>query len=252
MLGIGVAFLAIPILSFGSNDLVGSIQPLALLLNGVSALFAASAFAATGHLEWRKALLLSTTMSIAAPFGALTARYIAPVIIWIMFYFAVAMVLWLLFKPRRVDRAADFERTLVVSVPVSYLCSVLGVGPGFVMVLLLIRAGHSVRSAAAINAVAVVPSSFAAFGMHLYTGARIDASASPVVAIAAVASLAGGYLASRHVNERPLRIIFAATIIGLCGYKSLGLLRPPALVVPAALARTAPPLQVLWKAAKAG
>lgn len=41
MLGLGVAFAAIPFLSFFYPGLVHEVQPLSLLLNGVTATFAA-------------------------------------------------------------------------------------------------------------------------------------------------------------------------------------------------------------------
>jgi hypothetical protein len=41
MLGIGIAFAAIPILGLRSMDLVHEIQPIALFINGVTALFSA-------------------------------------------------------------------------------------------------------------------------------------------------------------------------------------------------------------------
>jgi len=48
MLGLGVAFIAIPVLGLFGYDLINVIQPWALLLNGLTAISAAIAF-------WRKA-----------------------------------------------------------------------------------------------------------------------------------------------------------------------------------------------------
>lgn len=45
MLGLGVAFAAVPFLGFFFEDLVHQVQPISLLLNGVTAIFAAVAFA---------------------------------------------------------------------------------------------------------------------------------------------------------------------------------------------------------------
>ncbi|MEQ1516130.1 MAG: sulfite exporter TauE/SafE family protein [Usitatibacteraceae bacterium] len=227
LLGVGVAFLAIPILSFGDQDLVGSIQPLALFLNGVTALFAAFAFATNGLVDWKRALRLAGWMTLAAPLGAVTARQITPSLLWLLFFAAATLVIWLLFKPRRADAPIKAEYILPMSLPVAFLCGVLGVGPGFVMVPLLVGAGFSAKAASGITSVAVVPFSFAALGMHMFAGARIDAAlAVNLGSLSAAGALAGGYLASRVAKDRPLRIIFAATIIGLCGYKGLSLTRP--------------------------
>jgi uncharacterized protein len=51
MLGLGVAFAAVPFLSFFLDDLVHEVQPLSLLLNGVTALVAAVAFARGGYID---------------------------------------------------------------------------------------------------------------------------------------------------------------------------------------------------------
>jgi uncharacterized membrane protein YfcA len=55
MLGLGVAFAAIPFLGLFLPDLVHQVQPLSLLLNGVTALFAVFGFAKSGYIDWKKA-----------------------------------------------------------------------------------------------------------------------------------------------------------------------------------------------------
>jgi uncharacterized membrane protein YfcA len=59
MLGLGVAFAAVPFLGFFLPDLVYQVQPLSLFLNGVTALFAAFGFAGSSLEEWRPAILLT-------------------------------------------------------------------------------------------------------------------------------------------------------------------------------------------------
>jgi len=49
MLGLGVDFAAVPFLGSFLPDLVHQVQPLALLLNGVTALFATFGFARSGR-----------------------------------------------------------------------------------------------------------------------------------------------------------------------------------------------------------
>ena len=48
MLGLGVAFAAVPFLGFFLHDLVHEIQPLSLFLNGITALFSLFGFARSG------------------------------------------------------------------------------------------------------------------------------------------------------------------------------------------------------------
>ena len=63
-LGLGVAFAAVPFLSFFLGSLVHEVQPLSLLLNGATAMAAVAGFALAGKVQWRRAL----------PLAALTAR----------------------------------------------------------------------------------------------------------------------------------------------------------------------------------
>jgi uncharacterized protein len=69
MLGLGVAFAAIPFLSLFMPDLIHQVQPLSLLLNGITALFSAVGFARSKLIDWRRAVILSlvtTTFALQA------------------------------------------------------------------------------------------------------------------------------------------------------------------------------------------
>jgi hypothetical protein len=72
MVGLGVAFAAVPFLGFYLPDLVHQVQPLSLLLKGFTAMFAAAGFARRGLVAWRPALLLTAVAWLVA-----TARTIA-------------------------------------------------------------------------------------------------------------------------------------------------------------------------------
>ncbi len=84
MLGLGVAFAAVPFLGFFLDDLVHQVQPLSLLLNGVTAIFAAWGFARSGLVSWRPALMLTAVTATVAPLGALLAQYTPQTWIWLV------------------------------------------------------------------------------------------------------------------------------------------------------------------------
>lgn len=70
MLGLGVAFAAVPFLSLFLPDIVNMVQPLTLLLNGFTALFATLGFARSG---------LVVVGSLGAFAGArVTSLYVPP------------------------------------------------------------------------------------------------------------------------------------------------------------------------------
>lgn len=76
MLGLGVAFAAVPFLSFFMQDLVHQVQPVSLLLNGVTALFAAFGFAKSGYVHWKKAGALAVVTTLFAPLGAYFVQFV--------------------------------------------------------------------------------------------------------------------------------------------------------------------------------
>jgi hypothetical protein len=68
MLRLGVAFVSVPFLGFFYSDLVHEVRPLGLLLNGVTAIFAAYGFARSKLIDWKTALpVLSVATLTAAP-----------------------------------------------------------------------------------------------------------------------------------------------------------------------------------------
>jgi uncharacterized membrane protein YfcA len=69
MLGLGVAFGAVPFLGLFLPDLVHQVQPLSLVLNGVTALFSTFGFARSGHVIWKHALALAVITTLMAPIG---------------------------------------------------------------------------------------------------------------------------------------------------------------------------------------
>ena len=101
MLGLGVAFAATPFLGLFMEDLVHQVQPLSLLLNGVTALLSAIGFAKSRLVDWRRAILLAIITTVSAPAGALLAHHIPQTIIWVIYFLAVVFVAYRFFKPIR-------------------------------------------------------------------------------------------------------------------------------------------------------
>lgn len=101
MLGLGVAFAAVPFLSFFLADLVHEVQPLSLLLNGITALFSLLGFAKSGLVAWRPAILLAVVTTVTAPLGAWFAQFVDVGVLWILYFAAVAFLVWRLFRPDR-------------------------------------------------------------------------------------------------------------------------------------------------------
>lgn len=215
MLGLGVAFAALPFLGFYFTDLVHQVQPLCLLLNGITALFAVFGFAESGGLEWRKAGLLALVTTVAAPLGSLLVQRLDATYVWYVYFVAVVFLAWRLWHPvaPRETGQEHFTLALVLAFPIALLSGLLGVGPGFLLMPTLILLGFETKRAAGINALAVTPPSFSALIPHLAT-ARLDPSvAIPLIVAGAIGSFLGARYSSRLLSGVRIKQIFGGLIV---------------------------------------
>jgi uncharacterized membrane protein YfcA len=227
MLGLGVAFAAIPFLGLFMNDLVHQVQPLSLTLNGVTALFATFGFARSGYMDWKKAFLLAVATTLSAPVGALLAQHIEQKAIWVIYFVSVAYLAYRLFKPVKGEAAAEprFALALALAVPISILSGLLGVGPGFLLMPTLILVGFDPKMAAGINAFAVTPPSFSALVPHLRTAHWEPGVTLWCIVVGILFSYAGAKVTSVYVPSQRLKQLFGVLIVIVTLYKITTLLR---------------------------
>jgi len=226
MVGLGVAFAALPFLGFFMPDLVHQVQPLSLLLNGVTALFAAAGFARSGLVDWRQALPLCVVTTLAAPLGSWAAQVIPQLIIWYLYFAAVLYLAYRLFKPAKPGcEHPRYKLLLVWAVPISVLSGLLGVGPGFLLLPTMILLCVEPKHAAAMTAVAVTPPSFSALLPHL-SSAHFDAQLTVLLVLAGAAgSFLGARLTSLYLPGIRVKQLFGVLIVLMTGYKIYTLLR---------------------------
>ncbi|MBI5920467.1 MAG: sulfite exporter TauE/SafE family protein [Betaproteobacteria bacterium] len=226
MLGIGVAFAAVPLLSLFMSDLVNQVHPLSLVLNGVTALFSVFGFLHAGLVRWRKAILLCLPTTLGAPLGAVLAHYLLEIHLWLIYFIAVSYLLYeIFFAEVATDNSVQrFPLAWWLAFPISAITGMIGVGPGFLLVPVLAKCGVNFKEAAALNAVAVVPSSFAAASMHL-SHAHIEAgTAALLLGCGAAGALLGSILSSRVMPTLLLKRILGVTILVVTLYKIAQLL----------------------------
>jgi uncharacterized membrane protein YfcA len=224
MLGTGVAFAAIPILSLGGMDLVHQVQPIALFLNGVTALCSAISFGRAGYIDFGRSAKLAAVATVFSPIGAFAALHTSEPALWGCYFVTVAATLYFMQQRETpADERLSFSWVLALAAPIAALSGLLGVGAGFLLVPLMVFAGFSTHRAAAMNSVAVVPASFAALIPHA-EGVNVSLShVLPIVACAALGAFFGGFLSSRAVSEKALRRLFVAVIVALAAYKLVSL-----------------------------
>lgn len=226
MLGLGVAFAAVPFLSLFLPDLVHQVQPLSLLLNGITALFAAAGFARSKLVDWKQAIPLAVVTTVAAPFGAWAAQVITQIYIWYFYFVAVAYLAYRLFRPAKQGCGHPrFKLVMALAVPISIASGLLGVGPGFLLLPTMILLCYEPKHAAAITAVAVTPPSFSALIPHL-PNAQFDANLTVALLLAgAIGSFLGARITSLWVPGRQLKQAFGVLIVGITGYKIFTFIR---------------------------
>jgi uncharacterized membrane protein YfcA len=223
MLGLGVAFAAVPFLSFFLHDLVHQVQPLSLLLNGITALFSLFGFARSGLVLWRPAILLALVTTLFAPLGAWLAQVVEARWLWVFYFGAVAFLAWRMFLPEKPGASRPSAPNLVLAsllaVPISVVAGMLGVGPGFLLLPTLILVGFEPKRAAAVNALAVTPPSFSALIPHLAT-ARVDPGlAGVLVLVGALGAFLGARITSLYVPGARLKQAFGVLIVVMTAYK---------------------------------
>ncbi len=226
MLGLGVAFAAVPFLGLYLHDLVHEVQPLSLVLNGITALFSLFGFARKKLVHWRPAILLAVVTTIVAPLGAWLAQITDARWLWGFYFVAVAYLAWRMFLPENSDtdsqspvRNPNLRLALLLAVPISIAAGMLGVGPGFLLLPTLILLGFESKHAAAINALAVCPPSFSARLPHLST-AKVDLElATVLIIVGATASFIGATITSLYVPGKRLKQMFGLLIVVMTLYK---------------------------------
>jgi uncharacterized membrane protein YfcA len=227
MLGLGVAFVAIPVLGLFGYDLLDVIQPWALLLNGLTAISGAVVFWRAGMVDRRGALILVAITTVGAPVGVWLLQFASTDLVWwlyvgVLVFLAARMGLPKGASTEVVGEITDASRVKagVAAAPISVFAGFLGVGPGFLLMPTLTLVGYSARLAAATTSVVVILPSFSAFGSHLGT-AQFD---WPTVIVTSIASVIGAWLGAKftagRVKSATLSRIFAIALLALAAQRA--------------------------------
>ena len=230
MMGLGVAFIATPVLAMFGMDLKNEIMPLSLWLNGVTAISSAVAFARKKMIDWRTAIPLLIVTTIAAPIGVWLLTFTPTTVLWWLYVAVLIFLAWrMAFPPKQDDSVPSTVtdgtrwKAAGASSGIGVFAGLLGVGPGFLMMPTLVLLGFAARTAAATNSVVVTLPSFSAFIAHL-PGARFDWT---LLVMTTIASIAGAQLGARFmankVKSLTLTRIFAVALVLLAAQRVVAL-----------------------------
>lgn len=220
MLGLGVAFVSTPVLGLFGFDLKHVIMPWSLLLNGLTAISGAIAFAHSKMVDWRTAIPLLLITTLMAPLGVWILRFVPTNLVWWIYVGVLLFLAYrMAFAPKRDDSQAasitDSTRVKggLLSAAIGVFAGFLGVGPGFLLMPTLVMLGYTARIAAATNSVIVTLPSFSAFIAHL-GDAQFDWVMVGVTSITAViGAYLGGTFTARRVKSKTLTRIFAIALL---------------------------------------
>ena len=219
MMGLGVAFIATPILGLFGFDLKNVIMPWSLWLNGLTAISGAVAFARAKMVDWRTAIPLLIITTLVAPIGVWLLQFVSTTVIWWIYVVVLVFLAYrMAFPPKMDDSQAPVitDRTRakggLLSAAIGVFAGFLGVGPGFLLMPTLVMLGYTARIAAATNSVIVTLPSFSAFATHLGS-AQFDWLMVGLTSVAAVigAQLGAQFMAKR-VKSLTLSRLFALAL----------------------------------------
>ena len=219
-MGLGVAFIATPILGLFGFDLKHVIMPWSLWLNGLTAIAGAITYARAKMVDWRTAIPLLIITTIVAPLGVWLLNFASITVIWWIYIVVLLFLAYRMAFPPKQDDSKALEitdRTRVkagfFSAAIGIFAGFLGVGPGFLMMPTLVMLGYTARLAAATNSVIVTLPSFSASITHL-PNAQFDWL---MLILTSITAVIGAWLGARFMAKRvkslTLSRIFAAALL---------------------------------------
>jgi uncharacterized protein len=220
MMGLGVAFIATPVLGLFDFELKHVIMPWSLWLNGLTAISGAVAFARAKMVDWRTALPLLIITTLVAPVGVWLLQFVSTTVLWWIYVGVLVFLAYrMAFPPKQDDsRALEIQDSTrvkggVLSSGIGVFAGFLGVGPGFLMMPTLVLLGYTARIAAATNSVIVTLPSFSAFLTHL-PDASFDWLMLGLTSVTAIVGAQfGARFMAKRVKSLTLTRLFALALV---------------------------------------
>ncbi len=220
MMGLGVAFIATPVLGLFGFELKNVIMPWSLWLNGLTAISTAIVMAKAKMVDWRTAIPLLIITTLVAPIGVWLLQFVSTTVVWWVYVGVLCFLAYRMAFPPKMDdtvtpQITDQTRLKAggLSALIGVFAGFLGVGPGFLMMPTLVLLGYTARLAAATNSVIVTLPSFSAFATHL-ANAQFDWLMIGVTSISAVIGAElGAKFMTKRVKSLTLSRVFALALL---------------------------------------
>ncbi|WP_448060880.1 sulfite exporter TauE/SafE family protein [Cellulomonas hominis] len=203
MAGLGAAFILVPAFYWLGVPLKEAMA-IALLLNGISMIFASIANARHRLIVYKVAIPIAVVATILSPVGAYSTQSVPKnALLWAFATFLVfAGSMMLFYRPKQQVREASTARDLasggLIGAFAGYLGGLLGVGGGNFIIPVLVGRGMDPKKASGTTAFVVVFASLAGFLGHAAIGG-IDTT---LLVVASAASIAGAILGANLMSSR--------------------------------------------------
>lgn len=239
--GVGAAFILVPIyLALGIE--LHTAMSTALLLNGISMIFASITFAREKLILWRLALPIILAATVLSPVGAYASQYVPRSNLLLLFIafliFAASMMLF--YKPggnkgnKKDEQAvALISRNVIgnetegvkgmwtIGAPVGgvagFIGGLLGVGGGNIIVPALIWLGIPAKKASATSSFIVIFSSLAGFAGRASLGNLDGGLLAYTVAGSVAGALLGSWLMSKKLQNKHVKVIIGVLLYVIAG-----------------------------------
>lgn len=217
-LGLGVAVVAAPILSFFWFHNTAVVIPASLVLNAVACAVVSGIFARRGLVAWKHALALGAIAAVLAPFGSMAARAVPAYLTWYVYLGAILFLVGHLLRPPRGHALPHVNWTILYlgSIPAGLVGGMTGIGPAFALMPGLVVAGMDVRHAAGTAALASILPSLTA--LVPYWPEAVGLPLKPVLILfiaTAAGSAVGATYASRSSVPLGWQKVFAGFVTAL-------------------------------------
>jgi len=220
MAGLGAAFILIPAFYWLGVPLKEAMA-IALLLNGVSMIFASIANAKHRLIIYKVAIPIAVVATILSPLGAYTTQFVPKDgLLWAFAAFLVfAGSMMLFYRPTQKVRHESAVRDLttggLIGAFAGYLGGLLGVGGGNFIIPVLIGRGMDPKKASGTTAFVVVFASLAGFLGH----AAVGSINMTLLAVASAASIAGAILGANLMSSRlkssQVKVVIGSVLYGV-------------------------------------
>ena len=194
-------------------------RPSALVLNLFVSTIAFVQFARAGHFRWHlfwPFAMMSVPMAwLGAQVvldGALYKKVLAGCLL-----VAVARMLGLFGKGKGSERPLHLPAALLVGAVLGFASGMIGIGGGILLSPLFLLAGWGdAKVTAAISAAFILVNSTSGLAGALGRGETLDPTMWPLILVAVVGGLAGGWIGARRLPEPRLRQVLGAVLLLAC------------------------------------